>query len=125
MLWLRFQVVDLKDIGVLEQMKGKKMAKMNGWMGSRGVLKREDAVSMGSLVGIDHEQGGTVLSDGRYYTRVETAQILRCSERTLDNRVRNGDIKPLRNGRRVLFTKQCIEEFLKQNVPTPTPQTLH
>jgi len=28
--------------------------------------------------------------------------------------LRNGDIKPLRNGRLVLFTQQSIEEFLTQ-----------
>jgi|GEM_PF-2294526 len=55
-----------------------------------------------------------VLSHVRYYTYPEVAKILRCSERTVHNRVRNGDIKPLRNGRLVLFTQQSIEEFLTQ-----------
>jgi excisionase family DNA binding protein len=55
-----------------------------------------------------------VLSHVRYLTYAEVAKILRCSERTVHNRVRNGDIKPLRNGRLVLFTQQSIEEFLTQ-----------
>jgi excisionase family DNA binding protein len=50
----------------------------------------------------------------KYYTYPEAAQILRCSEKTLYNRVRNGDIQPLRNGKLVLFTNECIEEFLKR-----------
>jgi excisionase family DNA binding protein len=50
----------------------------------------------------------------KYYTYPEAAQILRCSEKTLYNRVRSGDIQPLRNGKLVLFTNECIEEFLKR-----------
>ena len=52
--------------------------------------------------------------ENKYLTYREAAQLLRCSEKTLYNRVRNGDIKPLRNGKRVLFTKECIEEFLNK-----------
>jgi len=50
----------------------------------------------------------------KYYTYPEAAQILRCSEKTLYNRVRSGDIQPLRNGKLVLFTDECIENFLKK-----------
>jgi excisionase family DNA binding protein len=50
----------------------------------------------------------------KYYTYPEAAQLLRCSEKTLYNRVRNGDIQPLRNGRLVLFTDECLEDFLKR-----------
>ena len=50
----------------------------------------------------------------KYYTYPEAARLLRCSEKTLYNRVRNGDIQPLRNGRLVLFTEECIERFLKK-----------
>jgi excisionase family DNA binding protein len=56
--------------------------------------------------------------DVRFYTYPEVAKLLRCSERTVHNRVRNGDIEPLRNGRLVLFTDQCIEEFLRRNKQT-------
>jgi excisionase family DNA binding protein len=58
------------------------------------------------------------LNDVRYLTYPEVAKILRCSERTVHNRVRSGDIVPLRNGRLVLFTDQCIEEFLQRNKQT-------
>jgi excisionase family DNA binding protein len=51
----------------------------------------------------------------KYFTYPEAAQMLRCSEKTLYNRVRNGDIKPLRNGRLVLFTYECLEDFLKKD----------
>jgi len=50
----------------------------------------------------------------KYYTYPEAAKILRCSEKTLYNRVRSGDIQPLRNGKLVLFTDECIEHFLKK-----------
>jgi len=60
-----------------------------------------------------------VLSNVQYYTYPEVAKILRCSERTVHNRVRSGDIVPLRNGRLVLFTEQCIEEFLNRQYRTP------
>jgi hypothetical protein len=52
--------------------------------------------------------------DMRYYIYEEAAKILRCSEKTLYNRVRSEQIKPLYNGRRVLFTMECIEEFLQR-----------
>ena len=55
-----------------------------------------------------------ILSNVRYLTYIEVAKILRCSERTIHNRVRNGDIVPHRNGRLVLFTQQCIDEFLNR-----------
>jgi len=50
----------------------------------------------------------------KYYTYPEAAEILRCCEKTLYTRVKNGEIKPLRNGRLVLFTRECLDEFLKQ-----------
>ena len=55
-----------------------------------------------------------ILSNVRYLTYPEVAKILRCSERTVHNRVHNGDIVPTRNGRLVLFTQQCIDEFLNR-----------
>ena len=54
----------------------------------------------------------------KYYTYPEAAQLLRCSEKTLYNRVRSGEIKPLRNGRLVLFTNECLERFLKRDCNT-------
>ena len=47
----------------------------------------------------------------------EVAEVLRCSERTVQSRVKNGDIKPLYNGRLVLFTEECIHEFLYTKTP--------
>ena len=74
-------------------------------------MRSVEVVSVEALAGV------------RYLTYTEVAKILRCSERTVHNRVRNGEIKPLRNGRLVLFTQQCIEEFLQGN--SNTPQTLN
>ena len=53
--------------------------------------------------------------DEKLLTYREVADVLRCSERTVQNRVKNGDIKPLYNGRLVLFTKECIDDFLHKN----------
>ena len=50
----------------------------------------------------------------KYYTYQEAAQLLRCSESTIRNRVKSGEIQPLRNGRLVLFTMECLEKFLNK-----------
>jgi excisionase family DNA binding protein len=70
----------------------------------REVLMRKDDVSSTEPV-----------LEIRYLTYTEVAKILRCSERTVHNRVKNGDIVPLRNGRLILFTRECIEDFLNQH----------
>ena len=88
-------------------------------------MRNDYVMSLAPLAFADTTQGNTVLSSVRYYTYAEVAKMLRCSERTVHNRVRNGDIKPLRNGRLVLFTQQCIEEFLQRNSKTPNTQTLN
>ena len=54
----------------------------------------------------------------KYYTYPEASQLLRCSEKTLYNRIQSGEIKPLRNGRLVLFTSECIERFLNRGCNT-------
>lgn len=69
-------------------------------------MKEKNGVLMGSL------------SEVSYLTYTEVAKILRCSERTVHNRVKNGDILPFRNGRLILFTRECIDEFLQQSKPT-------
>jgi len=63
------------------------------------------------------EQGN--LPDIRLYTYPEAAEVLRCSEKTLYNRVRDGQIKPMYNGRLVLFTKECLDEFLQRKSKPP------
>ena len=60
-----------------------------------------------------------MIPEQKYYTYREVAAILRCSEKTVYNRVRSGELRPLRNGHLVLFTEKCIEEFLKQDYETP------
>jgi len=55
----------------------------------------------------------------QYLTLSETAKILRCSEKTLYNRMKAGEIRPYRNGRRVLFTNQCIQDFLNRSIGMP------
>ena len=58
--------------------------------------------------------------EGRYYTYHETAQILRCSEKTIYNRVKAGEIIPIQNGRLRLFSYESIKEFV-ENSMTPKP----
>jgi len=60
----------------------------------------------------------------KFYTYPEVAKLLRCSEKTVYNRVRNGEIHPIYNGRLVLFSMGSIEEFL-QRCKTPTTQPLN
>jgi len=71
----------------------------------------------------DPKQRDGIVSDARYYTYPEVAEILRCSEKTLYNRVRSGQIKPLYNGRLVLFTMECIDEFLQRQDKAPVKQS--
>ena len=70
------------------------------------------------------KENDLLLSDQMFYTYREAAKILRCSERTLYNRVRNGDILPLRNGRLVLFTMECLDDFLRKNQISNKPMEL-
>ena len=60
-----------------------------------------------------------MMLEKKYLTYKEVATILRCSEKTIYNRVKNGEIKPYRNGRLVLFTEECIRECLKQEYKPP------
>ena len=59
-----------------------------------------------------------MVSEVKYYTYFEVAKILRCSEKTIYNRVRSGELQPFYNGRKVLFTEDCIREFLEQTKPS-------
>lgn len=53
----------------------------------------------------------------KLYTSRETAEILRCSEKTLYNRVKDGLIQPMRNGRRILFDDDRIKAYLENESP--------
>ena len=56
--------------------------------------------------------------DAGFLTYREAAQVLRCSEKTLYNRVKAGKIRPLCNGRLKLFTIESLMEFLQQGNDT-------
>ena len=62
------------------------------------------------------------MSEVKYFTYFEVAKILRCSERTVYNRVRSGELQPFYNGRKVLFTEDCIREFLEKPSPPSNPR---
>ena len=64
-----------------------------------------------------------MMSDKKLLTYPEVAAMLRCSEKTVYNRVKAGEINPFHNGRLVLFNEKCIEEFLNRH-GSKTPNTL-
>jgi excisionase family DNA binding protein len=45
----------------------------------------------------------------------ETAELLRCSRRTVERRIAEGELEIVRNGRRVLVTGDSLERFLATN----------
>ncbi len=53
------------------------------------------------------------------YTRKETAELLKMSERTLDRYIRSGKIKATKTGAakrsKVIITAAAINEFLEEN----------
>lgn len=51
----------------------------------------------------------------KLYTYREVAAMLRCSERTVYKRVKEGLLRPTHNGRIVLFTDQEIKRFVENN----------
>jgi len=61
------------------------------------------------------------LEQGRFYTYHETAGILRCSEKTIYNRVKAGEITPIQNGRLRLFSYEEIRRFVDNSM---TPRLL-
>lgn len=59
-----------------------------------------------------------------YLTYPEVARILRCSEKTVLNRVKAGELQSFCNGRLRLFTKEAIDEYLNRNASaTPSGQS--
>ena len=64
-----------------------------------------------------------MLSEFKLLTTQDVAGILRCSEKTVYNRVKSGDLLPTYNGRLVRFTEQSVREFLERN-RTPNTQQM-
>ena len=50
--------------------------------------------------------------------RRRTANALDISLRTLDNLVQNGQLVPIRIGKRIMFSRASIERFAKTDHPT-------
>lgn len=55
------------------------------------------------------------LSEAKYLTYREVAKILRCSERTLQNRVKSGELQSFSNGRLRLFTEEDVKAYMNRN----------
>jgi len=49
------------------------------------------------------------------YTKKEAAKILRCSERTIYNLLKNGEIDSTMSGGHKVFLERHIEKYLKKN----------
>ena len=64
-----------------------------------------------------------MLSELKLLTTQDVAGILRCSEKTVYNRVKSGDLLPTYNGRLVRFTEQSVAEFLQRNMAPNIQQT--
>jgi len=62
------------------------------------------------------------LEVGKFYTYPEVAGILRCSEKTIYNRVMAGEITPIHNGRKRLFSYESIRAFVEYSM-NPKPST--
>jgi excisionase family DNA binding protein len=50
-----------------------------------------------------------------FLTKIETAKWLRCTTRTIDEKMRKGMIPFLKLGRQVLFPKRVVREHLEAN----------
>jgi excisionase family DNA binding protein len=53
----------------------------------------------------------------------ETAELLRCSRRTVERRIAEGELEIVRNGRRVLVTADSLERFLASNTYSAASQS--
>ena len=79
------------------------------------VFQDQNGTKRGVYYNTPLTQDSAALTDARLLTYREVAEYLRCSERTIQSRVKNGEIVPLRNGRLVLFSLESIAEFLQQS----------
>ena len=77
---------------------------MAGTQGFREAERREETLRALKSAGVPEEL--------RLLTRREVAGCLGISLKTLDGVVRRGEIAPLRIGKKVLFPKPQVEEFL-------------
>jgi excisionase family DNA binding protein len=64
---------------------------------------------------------GPALPQKLRYTRREAAIQLAVSVRTVDYRVASGELKPVRDGKRVLFTRQELDRFARRDHPAIKP----
>lgn len=62
------------------------------------------------------------IENQRLLTRFEAADRLRVSLRMVDYQVKQGKIRAVRFGRKVLFTVQAIQEFIEANQTRPLGQ---
>jgi hypothetical protein len=58
------------------------------------------------------------MEDKVLFGRKQTASLLDISLRTLDHLVQNGQIFPIRIGKRIMFTRLTIDRFIQKDHPT-------
>lgn len=54
------------------------------------------------------------MEDKEYMTRREAASLIRVSDQTVDNRIKDGDIAVVRIGRRVLIPRESLEQYMER-----------
>ena len=103
------------EVKFLALVSGKVLKTKRGNKIMSAVVQDQNGTKRGVYYDTPLTRESTVLTDAKLLTYSEVAEFLRCSERTVQSRVKNGEIVPLRNGRLVLFTMESIAEFLKQD----------
>lgn len=60
----------------------------------------------------------------KLYTIPEAAEELRCSVVTIRRRIKSGELKSFRNGKKYLITQSQIDEFLKGSTDSTQNNTI-
>lgn len=60
----------------------------------------------------------------KLYTIAETAEQMRCSPHTVRRRIKAGELKFVRNGRKYLITQSAIDEFFSGTNQSDTAEPM-
>ena len=60
----------------------------------------------------------------KLYTIAETAEQMRCSPHTVRRRIKAGELKFVRNGRKYLITQSAIDEFFSGTNQSDTTEPM-
>lgn len=51
-----------------------------------------------------------------FFTVREAADVLRCTERTVRQKVSDGHLRGYRNGKRILISKQDLQQYINSHI---------